>query len=50
VLRCALKYMSTTIDRIPAALINADLDIPNWESIRTQLAERARAVDRTRIH
>jgi len=42
--------MSTTIDRIPAAIINADLDIPNWESIRTQLAERARALDRARIH
>ena len=49
-LRCALKHTSTTIDRIPAALINVELDIPDWDKVRAQLAERAKSLVGTGIH
>jgi len=29
--------MSATLETIPAGLINADLEIPDWQSIRAQL-------------
>jgi hypothetical protein len=42
--------MSTTLDRIPAGLINADLEIPDWSSIRAQLDARARSLDGQGLH
>lgn len=45
VLRCALKWMSTNLDRIPVAIINASLEIPDWTGIRGKLAKLARSND-----
>lgn len=37
VLREAVKYLSTDLDSISIAIINATLEIPNWRGIREQL-------------
>lgn|GEM_PF-2212953 len=36
-LREAVKYLSTDLDSISIAIINATLEIPNWRGIREQL-------------
>lgn len=45
-LREAIKYLSTDLDSISIAIINATLEIPNWRGIREQLNELARAAKR----
>ena len=45
-LREAVKYLSTDLDSISIAILNATLEIPNWRGIREQLDDIARKAKR----
>jgi len=52
-LRCALGFLSIgSLEQIPAAVLNAETQIPDWTGIRRELEERTRAIKRKaeRLH
>jgi hypothetical protein len=52
-LRCAVGFLSiASLEQVPVSIVNAHAQIPDWTSIRRQLEDRTREINRKakRIH